>query len=211
MKRGKRSDKSNSHSDFQINRKTLLKSKRSDSHSDFQINRKTLLKSKRSQGTIMGMPFIMIFSILLIVFFIVVAFIAINYFLDFQKTSQVGFFLDDLQDNIDDAWYSSSASDFYFNSTLPYNIDYVCFIDMNKSSHQADPIEEDIFDEIRYGRWDYGTNFIIYPPQTIEKLAYHNIKHIELPEDNPHCIDVIEGEVSIRITKEFGQPLVKVE
>ena len=93
-----------------------LKCKRSNSPLHFNTM-KHLHKCKRSQN-VMGMPFSVIISIILIVFFIVVAGIAIKFFMDFQKCGQAGILQEDLQQAIDEAWYSTSASDFEFEGRV---------------------------------------------------------------------------------------------
>ena len=103
---------------------------------------KRLLKSKRGEG-VFGMSFSMIFSIILIIFFIMAAFMAIRFFMNFQKKSQVGFFLDDLQNSIDKAWQGQESS-FNFEKALPSGIDYVCFINLTEPVIGADPVEEEV-------------------------------------------------------------------
>ena len=81
-----------------------------------------VIKNKSKKAQIFGMSFQMIFSILLIIFFIATAFIAIKFFLGIQTKSQVGFFLNDLQGELDKAWERQEGS-FYFNGSLPSGID----------------------------------------------------------------------------------------
>ena len=58
----------------------------------------------------MNISFGMIFSILLIVFFIAFAFYGIKKFLGFQDTIKIEKFLDDLQSDVDRVWRGSQAS-----------------------------------------------------------------------------------------------------
>ena len=76
-----------------------------------------LAKARRSQNT-MSLPFGMIFSIILIVVFIVVAFIAIKHFLDIGDCAKVGQFYGELQKKVDDAWRSQESS-FEISISLP--------------------------------------------------------------------------------------------
>ena len=64
------------------------------------------IKSKGKKAEVFGMSFGMIFSIILIAFFIVIAFIGIRYILNWQKQTQIGLFLRDLQEEVNDAWNS---------------------------------------------------------------------------------------------------------
>lgn len=169
-------------------------------------------KSKRAQESI-GMSFTMIFSILIIVFFFVAAFFAIDYFLDFQKTSLVGLFVEDLQGTVDEAWYSSTDSEFFFNSTLPLKMKYVCFINISQSPTNSDPLEREIYEKIKWsGVAGDKVNMIFYPTEIVEKMTFQNIKHIKIPDDNPHCIKIEEGKISMRVKLKLDEsPLVQVE
>ena len=68
----------------------------------------------------------MLFSVILIVAFIVVAFYAINVFLNLQKCSEMGLYKSDLQSAVDRAWLSEEASEI-FEAKVPSNIDFACF------------------------------------------------------------------------------------
>ncbi len=64
----------------------------------------------------MGMPFGMIFAIFLIVVFVVIAFMAVDHFLDLGQSASVGMFYEDLQGAVDDAVRNQeSDSDFVIN------------------------------------------------------------------------------------------------
>ena len=81
--------------------------------------------TKRGQ---LNLSFGMIFSIILIIIFIIFAFYAIQKFLSWQNSAQIGKFKNDLQSDIDRIWQSSKGSQEkeYF---LPTKIKYVCFAD----------------------------------------------------------------------------------
>jgi len=184
-----------------------MKNKKSNSRQHFN-HIKQLLKCKRSQG-IFGMSFQMIFSILLIVFFIAVAFIAINFFLGIQRQSQIGFFLTDLQDEIDVSWQSQEG-EFYFNGTLPGAVESVCFLNMSSEVFNSDPKEQEIFNSVRFSGMSLNINFVLWPPEAAEDLAFKKLEHLQLPESNPYCIEVKNGMVSIKINKEFSEALPRV-
>ena len=106
----------------------LVKPKRSNSRRGFN-KYNIFAKPLRSQQT-MGLPFGVIFSIILIVVFIVIAFIAIRHFLDIEGCAGVGQFYEELQRKVDEAWVSQS-SEFDVEINLPGGIDKVCFADLN--------------------------------------------------------------------------------
>jgi hypothetical protein len=167
-------------------------------------------RSKRAQQ-LMGMPFSLIFSIILIIFFIVIAFIAINHFLNLKKCTQTGLFVQDLQEQIDKSWNSEKAS-FTFNSNLPTNVKYVCFANFSKGFN-AQGLDETLEEEFNlYGNPNY--NLLIYPVASSCDLGNQNIKHISInkitSQKNPYCIKVDKGQIKIKISKEINEALVNL-
>ncbi|RMD46115.1 hypothetical protein D6829_00395 [Candidatus Pacearchaeota archaeon] len=160
---------------------------------------------KRGQQ-IMGMPFGVIFSIILIVVFIVIAFIAIGSFLDIGRKSSVGLFYKDLQEAVDNAWESQSA-EFDFKINLPSGIKKVCFANLSKTINSND----EVYDEIeRYSVYD--ANVFLYPPQKAEEMQWKKIRHINLSKiianENPYCVDTSKN---LKIKKGFDDRLVVIE
>jgi len=218
--------KGNLRSQFVFKNNILLKSKRSapvkdkdkeskkkkvNSVSCFTKSKKTILsKSKTSQQSI-GMSFGTIFSIILIIFFVVIAFIVIKYFLGLQKCTQIGIFLDDIQNEIDTAW-NSEKSEFAFNPSLPSNLEYVCFANLSKSLDY-----EGILGEISMDIGLYegtGANLFLYPTINACDIPYHTVNHIDLDEmigaQNPYCIEISEGKALLNIKKDRGERLVRI-
>jgi hypothetical protein len=170
-----------------------------------------LSKSKRSQG-ILGMGFGMIFSIILIVFFVVVAFIAIKSFLDTQKCAQIGIFKENFQTEIDKTW-NSQKSEFEFKARLPAKIKYACFADLSKpitATGTAGNIGREL------GVYEgYIANLFLYPTESTCDMVYHEIDHLDIDKiismgKNPYCIPVEDGKINIQIKKEFGDKLVSI-
>ncbi len=171
-----------------------------------------LISSKRAQeGGVFGLSFGMIFAIILIVFFIIVAFIAIKAFLDFQKCTQVGSFFSDLKDDVNDAFRSDSSS---FNQSyfLPSGIEYVCFINISASAKSYNAKELMLYENVKESRYIYADNLYLYAPKTMPcaKLTNTKIEHIDLSWKNPICIPVIRNYAIIKFEKKFDSPLVKV-
>lgn len=156
------------------------------------------------------MPFSMIFSILLIIFFIAAAFIAIRYFLNIQKCTQIAGFVDDFKNEINRAWNSQSSS-YTYTSSLPSNIDYVCFINLTKNIHDADPDWKDVYNDVKFTRSKEEPNFVIYPLESACDLGLIKLRHIRMPDRNPYCIVPEKGKISIKLEKTFEDPLVNIE
>jgi len=121
----------NSRSYFK-NIETRLKCKRSNSRADFENRKGILLKSTRSQESI-GMSFNMIFSIILIIFFLVAAFVAIKYFLDVQKEMQLRTYFEGFQNKIDELSGSAGVvgNEYVFEKNAPSGTTDLCYLDFN--------------------------------------------------------------------------------
>ena len=165
-------------------------------------------RNKRAQQ-LFGLPFSVIFSIFLIIFFIVIAFIAIRHFLGLRDCTQIGLFIEDLQADVDRAW-SSQSSSFEFSGNLPSNLDYVCFANLSNSLKGGD-IESEVYSDISIYQ-SADASLFFYPRANACDMPYHNIEHIDVNGitelKNPYCIEIESGGVVIKIEKEFGEALV---
>lgn len=173
------------------------------------INKKG--KSKKAEG-VFGMGFGMIFSIILIVFFIAVAFIAIKSFLGTQKCAQIGIFKENFQTEIDKTW-NSQMSEFEFKARLPTQIKYVCFADLSKPI-TATGTAGNIGRELGVYQGNIA-NMFLYPTEPACEMVYHEIEHLDIDKiissnKNPYCIAVDDGNINIQIKKDFGDKLVIV-
>jgi hypothetical protein len=168
-------------------------------------------KNKKAQG-IFGMGFGMIFSIILIVFFVIVAFIAIKSFLDTQKCAQIGIFKEDFQTEITKTWNSQKA-DFEFKARLPAKVKYACFADLSKPI-TATGSTGNIGRELGVYQ-GYIANLFLYPTEPTCGMVYHEIDHLDIDKiislkRNPYCIPVNDGNINIHVIKEFEEQLVSI-
>ena len=171
------------------------------------------MKNKRGQG-IFGISFGTIFSVILIIFFIVIAFIVIRSFLNTQKCAKIGIFVDGFKADIKDAWNSQSSSFLFPNNpnlvVLPSNIDYVCFANLS-ADFNGDNF--DIENEIGLYQGQ-NANLFFYPNKNTCNMPYHNIEHLDIEKitalNNPYCIAVDGGKVVIQIEKGFNDALVSL-
>lgn len=162
-------------------------------------------KNKKGQQ-VFGLSFGVIFSIFLIVVFIVIAFIAVGAFLGIWHSSDVGFFYRDLQKVVDDAMRGQS-SEVDFPIDLPRKIESVCFANLsaritNKGAEYEAIRDYDVYD----------ANVFLVPPEYGEGMEWKNIEHLDLGKiteiENPYCVSA-KGE--LRIGKGFYDKLVWVE
>jgi len=170
------------------------------------------VKSKRAQGGIFGIGFGMIFSIILIVFFVIVAFIAIKAFLDTQRCAQIGLFIEDLQTEVDKTW-NSQSSDFEFKSRLPSKIKYICFADLDEDITSTGVIGN-IGRELGVYSGNIA-NMFLYPTEPACNMVHHEIEHIDVDkiisnQKNPYCIRVDDGSIKMQISMDFNDRLVSI-
>ena len=159
---------------------------------------------ERKRGSI-ELSFNMIFSIIVIIALIGVAFYAISSFLDISKCAKIGIFYNDFQDRIDKAWRGSLTKD-SFTGNLPNSIENVCF--GNLSVGVGRQFREQYEELSVYA--GYEANTFLYPgTKACDSTSLHrSIKHINAGEF--FCVPVENGEVSIKISKESGDALVRV-
>lgn len=114
------------------------------------------------------------------------AFYAIGKFLDMQKKVQIEKFVNDLQTDVNTAFGSSHPSKIE-NYTLPKKIDSVCF------------------DNREY------ENMFFRPSGSADgRLIEHlDIEKI-IQDEEPFCIENIDGKVSMIIEKDYGESLVTI-
>ena len=161
----------------------------------------------------MGMPFAVIFSVILIAFFLAAALFAIKHFMDIKKCTEVGMFLEDLETEINHAWASQSYDnkDEPFTRALPSGIKKVCFANLSQESREASKDEKLILDELKKNPY-YEDNLFFYPQKGAgDCISYYYIKHVNVSElSNPYCIENKDGKVKVIIKKGFYDALVKV-
>ena len=169
--------------------------------------------SKTKKAEVFGMSFSMIFSILLMVFFIIIAFIGIRYFINYQKEIQIGLYVQDLQNDVDNAWNAEKTT-LIFNSTLPSNfaVNYICAIDFSNAPINASNVDIGIYDNIKHSISGYSVNKNIYFYSSLNPyvLKSFNIKHLTLAKRNPICFKVVKNRVSIKIIKNQDSALVEL-
>ena len=154
----------------------------------------------------MGLPFGMIFAIILIVVFVVIAFIAVGYFLDIGRASGVGLFYRELQGVVDDAMRGQS-SEVGFDIDLPSKVLFVCFA--NLSGEITNRGAE--YEAIR--NYDvYEANVFLVPPEFAENMQWKFVEHLNVGKitesENPYCVSA-DGE--LRVGKGFYDKLVWVK
>ena len=143
------------------------------------------MKNKRGQ---MKMSFGMIFSIILIVIFIITAFYAIQKFLGFQEEIQINQFIDSLKSDVDKMWRGSKGSQ-EVEYSLPTKVKRACFVES-----------------------DYE-NFVIKNKEgfILMRTTIENIDILEILDgDMESCFEIEHNKISVILKKDFGQTLVNI-
>ncbi|MFH1802147.1 MAG: hypothetical protein ABH864_01710 [archaeon] len=127
--------------------------------------------NKKGQG-VFGMSFSTIFSIIIIIFILLVAFLVIRHFADLSKCTNVGLYYDDLREEVRDAWTSTSGRYLdEFTAKVPKKgmfgagVEYVCFGNLTDTPTDADStdMQESLEREYLYDPTE-GYNVFMYPP-----------------------------------------------
>jgi hypothetical protein len=136
----------------------------------------------KKRGSI-ELSFGMIFSIILVVIFLAVAFYVIKKFMDFQNDAKILQFKDNVQKDIDDLWRSSQGT-YEGVYSVPSGVKSVCFVD--------DPYEN-----------------MVFSPNTIKGVL---IVHIDLAktlgEKTSLCFSNVNNVIKISMGKDYGDNFV---
>lgn len=166
------------------------------------------------KADVLGLSFGMIFSILLIIFFIIAAWIAIKMIWNpnecaLSDQSQEGMFKSELEGAILDAWNSDKTGR-EFKISLPAKVSHVCFLDANKEPRGE---FEDFYNELSlYSEGE--NNLYLYPPKkACDGFRALAIQHINVSEitktNNPYCISN-KNKPTLKLEKGFYDSLVTI-
>jgi|SRR3989344_4400070 len=154
-----------------------------------------------------GLSFNVIFSIIIIVVILAVAFYVISSFWGLSKCSQVGLFYDDLKDYINKAWQSTMHKE-TFKGELPSGIESVCFGLLSQNSNAKD---RDMRTELskRYIN-SKKNNVFLYPPNKAcdGELGSIKLEHIET--QSFFCVPVNDGKIQLLTETDQFSSLVKL-
>jgi len=172
----------------------------------------------KKKGQVFGLSYGMIFSIIIIVAIIFVAFYAIRFFLDTNQCTQVAFFHDSIQSEVNTAWQSG----FYhgeFVGRLPTSgilgtgITKVCFGNLTSTASGSDQIIKIEFSkDVRF--YNSQANLFIYPADQAcgGQSAAVTISHVQILDasGNPifFCKEVNQGKVSVNMSIDTKDNLV---
>jgi hypothetical protein len=157
----------------------------------------------------MKLSFGMIFSIILIIFFVGFAFFVIGQIFKGKCDTDIGLFFDELESRIDDSWRGTRGST-PFKQSMCDEVEAICFVDFNE---QASVREEAYFEFSLYD--NTGMNVFLWPTEASKQFVGFQLDHLNISSttinENPYCIINKDGKVSLVIEKNFGevQPTIK--
>ena len=167
-----------------------------------------MMKELNKKTGQMELSFGMIFSIILIVVFLVFAFYAIKTFLVFQDNAKAGRFYDQIQGDIDRVWKSSQSSE-QQEYVVPSSADFVCFTDFSSDAKGGDNA---FYSDLE--RTNYNSENLAFYPVKFTGFESKEINHMNIgkttDENNPLCIKTSNGKVVLMLKKDFGEALVTV-
>ena len=167
------------------------------------------------KGAQFEMSFGMIFSILLIIAFIIVAFIAINSFLGLRCSAEQGLFIKDLQNKINLIWRVGGADDLFESKINGCNIDYVCFWDPERFGKGR---FVSFLEASENGFIDFdgekGKHNLYFYPRRESNIASSLLNHININSsampDNPTCYREEEGIFTIPLKKNLNEDSIRI-
>lgn len=164
-------------------------------------------KNKKAQQ-MFGMSIGMIFTIILMVFFILIAIIAITALLSTQNCAKIGLYINDLETEIDNAWNQDTWTS-EFKTNIPSGVKKVCFA--NTTNNDFKGIDRDLGIEIDIYP---DKNMFFFPPNKACDMGEYEIEHLDIDfitrSNNPYCIQVNKGKIFFMIEKESDDRLVKI-
>ena len=164
---------------------------------------------KSSKGQI-NMSFGLIFSVILVVIFIVFAFYAIKTFLGFENNAKTEKFFSDFQSDVTRIWNNGKFSSETDQYAVPSGITMVCVADLESSARGKN---SGIYEELK-AVYSGEQNVFFYPVKLDTTYSRH-INYLDVQsivaEENPFCIKTNSGKVSFVLKKESsGSPLVSI-
>lgn len=175
-------------------------------------------RAKNKRGEIMGMPFQFIFALILVAVAIFVGFFVIKMFLERAEQTNINDFVkNQLEYNIYMIWQGPQEASVTKELIFSKNFQYVCFLNQSKSCSSTVPGFCQEY-ELWKLRTDQKENLFLVPLGKAEKYDAFTAWYLNCNKkdcvtwlsNNPLCLPVQDGKVSIKFTKESGSSYVKI-
>jgi uncharacterized protein (UPF0333 family) len=158
---------------------------------------------ERKKGQIQ-ISFGMIFSIIIIIATVAVAFYVINYFMKMSECTKAGSFVSSLKNEVEKA-YNGDITKGPFTKEVPSGVKYVCFGNANQTYTKADSEQHDYID-----KYSITNNVLLYPPGKAcdNELASFNLAHATT--GTFFCVPVKSGKATVMLEKGSFDVFVKL-
>lgn len=141
----------------------------------------------------MQLSFGMIFSILIIIVTLAVAFYVIKEFVQTSSCSSIQLYYDDLTLEIDKVWKSSGAQ-LTFSRDVPSSVNAVCF------GNPAELGQQYATEKSVLGRFaGQEKNAFIVPVQCGTQTSVRTLQHVAI--ENAFCVRAVKEKISFRLQK----------
>lgn len=159
---------------------------------------------KRDKKAQLELSFGMIFSIIIIISTIAIAFYVITYFINLGRCTDLSLFYKSFDDRVETAWNSPITKD-TFTGKVPSDIEEICFGSLTEIP-SAYRTEYDILVKYRSAK----ANLFTYPltKSCSNSVPFYNIKHGTSNEF--FCVPAKDGNVRFTISKETSDALVQI-
>lgn len=151
----------------------------------------------------------MIFSILIIIATIAIAFYVIKVFLGEKNCIDAGLLYDGVDKKVEEAWRSSIMSD-VLTLDAPSGVKAVCFGNLSASGGTTTTADAERREELRGSATNLNANanMYLYPSNSGcgGSYPFHNVNHMNI--NGFFCVDAVNGKITIKIKKEVFDPLV---
>ena len=152
------------------------------------------IKNKKAQ---IQMSFTMIFSIIIIIATLAVAFYVIKTFVWTSECAKIQSFYEEMREDVDKVW-RSAASQERINAEISGSVEWICvgdasLLDRTKYAEQYEALR-------RYSR--NGDNLFVYPiPEGCDpEVVSYKMQNVNI--ESPFCIESKNNKVSMLLTKE---------
>ncbi len=147
--------------------------------------------------------FNVMFSVILIVATIAIAFYVISAFLGTKKCVEVNLFYENLEEHITNAWSSRIHQGKCCSAILPSNIELVCFGNSTQT-----PAREDKEQYEKLAKYNKKSNVFLYPPENACETGSKKIAHFKT--DEFFCVPVKNNKINIKTRMSEFDSLVTI-
>ncbi len=175
------------------------------------------MKRVDNRGQIFGLSFQMIFSILLIIVFIIAAGIAARTMINNAEHARIVKFIQELNSETERVWMATTAEK-TISLDLPSKIEFVCFADDIKSLDEEDFPNREVYDSTNFYSDEYNGKVFFYDPDVLESYDMTPYTKILCGSKKKDCLSLEEIDkicciknqkgITFTLRKDIGNPNV---